>query len=97
MKLKKDGGFWLCFFLNMIFNFEWSIPGWILLALHFAVGISLWWSVAAFGIWIGFLLLTAAVIKWVSHCSNKPRKKAENKNPYSVKVRNPYEDKDISE
>lgn len=91
MKLKKSRrGFWLCLALNMIFNLEWTVPAWILLALHFACGISLWWAASAFALWILILAAICLVIGWVSDCANEPAPKTENKNPYSVKTPNPY-------
>ena len=33
-RVEHTGGFWLCLLLNLLLNWQWSIPGWILLGLH---------------------------------------------------------------
>jgi hypothetical protein len=73
----------LSFLLNLFLSFRWSIPGWILLALHFIFGISVWWSVAAFAVWILLIVLGMTVIGLASKCS-VPDPPKENKNPYSA-------------
>lgn len=80
----RNDGFWLCTLLNMIFNLEWTIPAWILLALHFLLDISIWWFVAALGIWAAVMMLIAGVLNWANSCrTSTPR--PSNKNPYSAK------------
>lgn len=34
MRRHKGNSFLLCFLINLLLNFEWSIPAWIALALH---------------------------------------------------------------
>ena len=46
-RTKRSGGFWLSLLLNMLLNLEWTIPAWILLALHFVFDWSIWWFVLA--------------------------------------------------
>lgn len=33
-RVEHTGGFWLCLLLNLLLNWQWSIPGWLLLGLH---------------------------------------------------------------
>lgn len=82
-KTKIHGGFLLCFLMNLILNLEWSVPAWILLALHFWLKISIWWFAGALGLWIALMLGQTIVIKWVNS-SSEPTEPQENKNPYSV-------------
>lgn len=80
----SGGSFWLCLLLNMLLNLEGTIPAWILLALHFWLGWSIWWFVLAIGLWVGHILLWMLLMGGVSKCANTPDPPKENKNPYSV-------------
>ena len=40
-RTRRDGSFALCLLINLLLNLEWSIPAWILLALHAWLGFSL--------------------------------------------------------
>ena len=84
-RTKRSGGFIICLLFNMLINLEWSIPAWILLALHFWLDISIWWFVGAFAFWILSIISWMSIMGWVSDCSNTPDPPKENKNPYSVK------------
>ncbi len=89
MKLKRPrgGDFWLCLVLNMIFNWEWTIPAWILLALHFVLDWSILWFVLAFVLWLISILVWMAVMRWVVRCGDASDPPKENKNPYSATSR----------
>ena len=39
-KLHVDGNFLLALLINLVFHWEGSIPAWILLILHFVIGLS---------------------------------------------------------
>ena len=84
-RTKRSGGFIICLLFNMLINLEWSIPAWILLALHFWLDISIWWFVGAFAFWILSIISWMSIMGWASDCSNTPDPPKENKNPYSVK------------
>lgn len=84
-RTKRTGGFWLCLVINLLLNLEGSIPAWILLALHFWLGISIWWFVAALMAWIMGMILWMWIMGWARDCANTPDPPKENKNPYSVK------------
>jgi hypothetical protein len=71
--------------INLCFNLEWSIPAWILLALHFWLNISIWWFVAALGAWVLLMILWMRLIGWAAGCSAHRDPPKENKNPYSAK------------
>ncbi len=83
-KAKRDGSFLLCLLFNIILNFEGLIPAAVLLALHFWLDISVWWSVLAVALWIAGIALYMLVIGWAARCGNTPDKPKENKNPYSA-------------
>ena len=84
-KTKNSGGFILCFIINLLLNLEWSIPAWIFLALHFWMGISLWWFVGGLVFWILSVLSSMWIMGWVVKCGSEKDPPKENKNPYSVK------------
>ena len=84
-KIKRHGNFLLCWTLNLLLNFEWSIPAWILLALHFWLGISLWWFVGGLALWILPIWLNMRIVGWAATCGSEKDPPKENKNPYSVK------------
>lgn len=86
-RTNRSGSFWLCLLLNMLLNLEWTIPAWILLALHFLFGWSIWWFVLALGLWVLNILLWMKLIGWAGACSREKDLPKENKNPYSVKRR----------
>jgi len=79
----KTGNFLLSLFINMLLNLEWSIPAWILLALHFAFGLSLWWFFGALALWVLRVWAYMMVYRWASSAPPPPPQK--NKNPYSRK------------
>lgn len=82
-RTRRTGSFWLCLLLNMLLNLEWTIPAWILLALHFLLDWSVWWFILAIGLWFLWHLLTTALLGWLHRCAT-PDPPKENKNPYSV-------------
>ena len=84
-RTKRSGGFIICLLFNMLINLEWSIPAWILLALHFWLDISIWWFVGALAFWILSIISWMSIMGWATDCSNTPDPPKENKNPYSVK------------
>ena len=78
-KGNKAGSLLLGYLVNIVFTFHWSIPAWILLALHFILGISIWWFVAALAAWLVGIILFMTVIGWASKCT-VPVPERENKN-----------------
>lgn len=83
-KTNCSGGFLLCLLINIAINLEGIIPAVILLALHFWLGISVWWAVAALALWILGILAWMLIMNWASRCGNVHDPKKPNKNPYSV-------------
>ncbi len=67
----------------MLINLEWTIPAWILLAMHFVFGWKILWFWIALGVWLLSIILWMNIISWASGCSKTDLPK-ENKNPYSV-------------
>ena len=84
-RTKHGGGFFICFIFNLLLNLEYSIPAWILLALHFIFDISIWWFVGGLTFWILCILSGMWVMSWAARCAAEPDPVKENKNPYSVK------------
>ena len=82
---RRSTSFFLCLLINLLLNLEWSIPAWILLALHFWLGISIWWFVGGMAFWIGSILIGMKIMGWAAACGREKDPPKENKNPYSVK------------
>jgi hypothetical protein len=82
---KRSGGFLLCLLLNLLLNWEWSLPAWVLLGLHFWLDISLWWFAGGLAFWILSILSGMWLMGWARSCGNEKDPPKENKNPYSVK------------
>lgn len=61
-KTKATCGFFLTLLLNLLLNLEWSIPAWILLALHFRLGLPLFWFFGALVLWIVPTLIFGCLI-----------------------------------
>jgi hypothetical protein len=55
-KTKKSTSFILCLIINIILNFEWSIPSWVLLICHLIFDISIVWFFIALAVWILIIL-----------------------------------------
>lgn len=83
-KTKRKGNFLFCLLLNILLNPEGFIPAVIFLVLHFILGWSIWFAVAAMGIWLIWIIVRMCVIGWAVRCSNIPDPPKENKNPYSA-------------
>lgn len=87
-KTSRDGGFWLCLLFNIFLNFRLTIPGWILLILHFIIPeyIKWWYCLIYFGAFLLYMLIWMLILRalgrWVS--TAKPAPPIENKNPYSA-------------
>ena len=72
--------------INLLFNLRWSIPAWVLLILHYAVGISIVYFWIALGAWIFGIFLLGAFVGWARNQKQIPdNAQKENKNPYSNK------------
>lgn len=84
-RTKISGSFLVCLLVNLLLNLRWSIPAWILLALHIWLDISIWWFVGALGFWILRILVDMWLIGWAARCGNQKDPPKENKNPYSKK------------
>ena len=94
MKRKRDGGFWLCFLMNLLFDLEWSIPAWLLLILHFVLSWSILLFVGALLVFVVGVLLKTALISWASSLGNIPDDHKENINPYSLSTEQMLHKKD---
>lgn len=87
MKRKRDGGFWLCLLMNLLFDLEWSIPAWLLLILRFVLGWPIWLFVGALAAFFVGVLLKTAFLSWAASVGNIPDAHKENLNPYSLSTK----------
>lgn len=83
-KIKRSSNFLISLIFNIFWNFEGMIPAAVLLALHFWLDISIWWSAAALGVWLLWILLWMLFMNWANKCGNTPDKPQKNRNPYST-------------
>ena len=86
-RTSSNRNFFVAVIINLVFNLEWTIPAWILLALHFWLEISIWWFVGAIGLWVLFVMIKTIVFSYLVRVGNIPDKPKENKNPYSSKYK----------
>lgn len=91
-KTKISANFFITLFINLLLNIEGAVIGVVLLLLHFWIGISVWWSVGAFVVWILYIILFMYFMGWAADCSNTKDPVKENKNPYSVNSSTSYKD-----
>lgn len=89
----RGGGRLLSFIINFLINAELTIPAWILLALHFVFGISLWWFIGVLALYTVWIILLTFVINWAASGA-EPDAPRENKNPYSKKTQDYNMNKD---
>ena len=82
--ISRGGSFLLCLIINLLLDLSCSIPAWICLALHFWVGLSIWWFIVAIGLWVLGNVLWMCFMGWASRCGSEKTPPRENKNPYSV-------------
>ena len=78
------GGFLLSLLLNMVFNLEWTVPAWILLAMHFILGWHIKWFFIALAAWLAVILIKMLLLRSLNRIGNERDPIKENKNPYSV-------------
>ena len=84
-KISQIGRFILFLLTNMLLHLEWTIPAWVLLALHFWLGISIKWFIGALAFWIICRIVDMWFIDWAVFCGSQKDPPKENKNPYSKK------------
>ena len=86
-KTAYTGTFFLCLLINIVLNFRLTVPGWILLILHFIFpAVSVWWSVGYFGAFLLYMLIWQLVWRLIGRigASAKEVPPPKNLNPYSV-------------
>ena len=87
-KTTRTGSFFLIYLFNILINFRLTIPGWILLVLHFIMPqyIKWWYCLVYFAGFLLYMLIWMLVLRalgrWVS--TAEPAPPIQNKNPYSV-------------
>ena len=95
----RTGGFFTICFVNMLLNFRWSIPAWLLLAAHVLWGVPpLWVFFVALSLWPLAAILLTAIVRLLSRVASLPMGNPSysgsnvvkvdadtpNKNPYSA-------------
>ncbi len=80
---RRYGSFFLCLIVNLVLNLEWSIPAFLLLALHIWLDISIWWFIGGLAFWVLRILFGMWIMRWAVKCSSVKDPPKRNKNPYS--------------
>ena len=87
-KTTRSGSFFLILMFNIMLNFRLTIPGWILLILHFIIPqyIKWWYCLVYFGAFLLYMIIWMLVIRGIIRWARSapPTEPVENKNPYSV-------------
>ena len=83
--LARFAGFLLHWVIDLLLLWQWSIPAWIALVLHYWMQLSLWWFAAGLALWIFRILFGRWFIGWATRCGAQRDPPKENKNPYSNK------------
>ena len=87
-KTSRTGSFFLLLLFNIFLNFRLTIPGWILLVLHFIIPqyIKWWYCLVWFGAFLLYMLIWMLIITALARWAGtaKPAPPIENKNPYSA-------------
>ena len=86
-KFEKSGSFLLTLLVSMLLNLEWSIPAWVLLALHFWIELPIIWFAVALVLWILVFVVWLLFAGWAARCGSTPEPPKESKNPYSVSTK----------
>ena len=87
-KTSYSGAFLICLLLNIALNFRLTIPGWILLILHFIFpAVSVWWSVGYMGAFLLYMVIRQLIWHLIGRLGAKAKDipPPKNINPYSVK------------
>ena len=88
-KTSRSGPFFMVLLFNILINFRLTIPGWILLILHFIIPqyIKWWYCLVYFGVFLLYMLIWMLILwgigAWAS--TAEPTPKPKNVNPYSVR------------
>lgn len=79
-----DGGFIVCFLLNLFFNCEWGLLALLLWAISYWFGISWYPAAVLAALWVLSTLGITAFLSWSVGSDSSPRNKdLPNVNPYS--------------
>ena len=65
-----DGGFLLCFGLNLILNIFWIIPAIVLFIAHAVFATPLWLAWLALGLWLVIVFGITAFMSWAASTGN---------------------------
>lgn len=88
-KTSRTGSFFLVLLFNIMLNLRLTVPGWILLALHFIIPqyIKWWYGLAYLGAFLLYMIVWMLILWGLGAWANSapPTPPVKNKNPYSVK------------
>ena len=86
-KTSRTGSFFMVLLFNIALNFRLTIPGWILLILHFIIPqyIKWWYCLVYFGAFLLYMIIWMLILWGIGAWARSapPTPPIENKNPYS--------------
>lgn len=85
VRVRRRSVFLTTYLINLALNFEWSVPAWILLVLHFKLGLPWWPFWTALALWLVVILVRSVFVYWVYSQPSNPSPPKKNVNPYSQK------------
>lgn len=87
-RTSRTGSFFLVYLFNLFLNFSLTIPGWILLILHFIIPeyIKWWYCLIWFGAVMLYILIRMLIFRAIGRWAStaEPGPPIVNKNPYSA-------------
>ena len=88
-RTSRTGSFFIVLLINIMLNFRLTLPGWVLLILHFFFPdtIKWWYCLIYFGAFLLYMIIWQLVLRGVIRWANSapPYPPVKNVNPYSVK------------
>lgn len=79
-------GFLTSFLLTSFWHLRWTVPAWVLLGLHFWLGISVWWPLSCFAIFFAIMLIRCLLLNSLVSVGSYTDRAKPNVNPYSAKL-----------
>ena len=91
-KANASRGIFLCFIMNLFLNLEWAAAAAIFFALHLWLSIPWLFAAIVGAFWIIQAIVLALLVQWGSRSSSVSDAVRPNKNPYSSKPEDLFQD-----
>ncbi len=81
----SSDGFLIGYIISVMWNIGWGLLALILWALHYLLGLPLFFTFIALAVWLLKALVATSLVYWAASSAADPTPKRENRNPYSAK------------